>query len=157
MVRTAPILHCGREFDSWHGTSGQQRCQLDCIDPSPLSREEYFQVLHRAAVREAQELDSQELDSSLKKMGQNLEVIFGMFHGEMIDNFQNSGRRKPSYAPTFWKEKMKKYLQPVLHLILLQEPVWRLKRPQNPPNVFSATWESSKEIGASLYFRVRLK
>lgn len=47
---------------------------MESIHPSPFSQMDYFKVFYSADEREPQELDS-----SLKKMGANLEVFIGLF------------------------------------------------------------------------------
>lgn len=75
-------------------------CQLEAIEPYPLPMDDYMSLLYRAVVREAQELDG-----SLKKMGANLEVLFSMFHKEMLSELEKNGRKHPSYALRFWAQK----------------------------------------------------
>lgn len=74
-------------------------CQLEFIDPHPLSRAAYIQVLRRAVVREVVELDN-----SMSSISSQLEVIYGMLHDHMLTSLQKNGRREPNMALQYWKD-----------------------------------------------------
>ena len=78
-------------------------CQFDFIDVSPLSRDAYINVVQRAVVREALELDEK-----LQPMADNLGVIFRMMHDEMLRTLRSTGRKEPNAALSFWKHQNEK-------------------------------------------------
>ena len=79
-------------------------CQLECIDPSPLSRDANINVLCRAVVRE-----SIELDNKLQPLSESLEPAFGILYSTMVCLLKSHGRREPSEALAFWKTEKDEY------------------------------------------------
>lgn len=62
---------------------------MECIDPISPPLDEYIRILRRAIIRNAVELDN-----SLKDVGGNLDIIFELFHGNILSKLQKHSRKE---------------------------------------------------------------